>query len=267
MTDKPEKDDAETKAEERRKRIEKSREDLAERQRQHPELVAAYQARQARITAAKKRDQQRLDHLVFGHKREVTKPTKAKRYGRRKVVTKPAPVPLEPGLDEAAALREKWSHKQGTPETLEAASNTHSGALAQLHANGTIDADQLEWAAEIANVYRSIEAGVAVKVASLEARVDHAGSGRDRVREGVRRVRLHIAYGFWRDALPAPKALVLDMIVGDAVGYSVAAERHHVHKRKAKRLLIWALDHWPTCVQRACREVSQADIDAIENAA
>lgn len=155
----------------------------------------------------------------------------------------------------------RWDHKrEGTIETHDHASRTHQGALAQLHLNGTIDNNQLEWAAEIANVYRSIEADVSVAVASLEARVDE-GRRMTGAIEGVRRVRMHYAYTIWRDALPTPRQLTLDMIVGDAIGYSVAAKRYGVHNRKAKRLLLAAIDAWPDCVDRAHRAVSTEDVE------
>ena len=46
------------------------------------------------------------------------------------------------------ALRERWSHKQGTPETLEQASRTQQGALARLYRTGALDANQLAAAEE-----------------------------------------------------------------------------------------------------------------------
>jgi hypothetical protein len=53
---------------------------------------------------------------------------------------------------------------------------------------------------------------------------------------------MHLAYGFWRDGLPAPKRMVLDMIVGDPIGYTVASRRYSVGNRKAKGRLIDALN-------------------------
>lgn len=241
-------------------RIAAARAELARRQAEDPEGVARYEARRARLTAAAKRERERVEHLVLGGERPKTAPTTSKKRGRRKIVAKAQPVSLAAGIEERVVLRERWSHKaQGTPETHEHASRTHQGAIAQLYANGTIDAEQLEWVAEIANVYRSLEADVAVKVASLEARVDQSRQG-GQVPEGIRRVRMHLAYGYWRDLLPAPKALVLDMIVGDAIGYTLAAKRYGIHNRKAKRLLLEAIDRWPECMRRAYRQCSPSDL-------
>lgn len=227
-----------------------ARADLAQRQKDAPGSVSAFEARMGRLAAARKLEQQRLDHLVFGKPRPVERVTIAGKKKRRSK-TSERPVRLEPGIEEAMQRREAYAGTAaGTPETREHARRTHSGALVQLHRNGTISDLQLEYAAQIASVYRSLEADVAVKVASLEARVDQsrrcmAGA------EGIYRIRIHLAYGYWRETLPPPKRLVLDMVVGDTIGYSVAARIHRVHNRRAKRLLIEALDRWPRCVARA----------------
>lgn len=249
----------------RAERIAKARADLAAAYAADPAGVERFNARMARLASARKREQQRVDHLVLGLPRPVERVTEGKRKGRRKPKMVDMPVTLEPGIEEAVQIREAWNHKAyGTPETWERSTSTHDGALIQLHRNGTIDKDQLEWAAQIANVYRSLEADVAVKVASLEARVDQSRGG-GRAAEGVLRVRLHLAYGYWRDMLPMPKQLVLDMIVGDAIGYSVAAKRHRVHNRKAKRELIAAIDRWPRCVAAAFSLVGRDEIDALNH--
>lgn len=258
--------DGTTFAEAKARMIAAARADLARRHAESPQSVAAFNQRMARLAAARKREQQRVDHLVLGKPRPVERVTEGKRKGRRKPKMIERPVLLEPGIEEAMQVREAWNHKvEGTPETHERASLTHSGALAQLHRNGTITNDQLEWAAQIANVYRSLEADVAVKVASLEARVDQSRRGGDAA-ESIYRVRMHLAYGYWRDMIPAPKALALDMIVGDAIGYSVAARIYRVHNRRAKRLLIEALDRWPRCVAHAFSMVDRDVVDAMNHA-
>lgn len=247
----------------RAERIAKARADLAAAYAADPAGVERFNARMARLATARKREKQRIDHLVLGQPRPLEKVTEGKRNGRKKPRLVERPVALEPGIEEAVQVREMWSHKAyGTPETWERSLRTHDDALIQLHRNGTIDKDQLEWAAQIANVYRSLEADVAIKVASLEARVDQSRGG-GRAAEGVLRVRMHLAYGYWRDMLPMPKQMVLDMIVGDAIGYSVAAKRHRVHNRKARRELIAAIDRWPLCVAHAFSVAGRDTIAAL----
>lgn len=250
----------------RAERIAAARARLAELHAECPGLVHRYQARMAALTASAKRERARFEYLVLGVARPTERVTIGKRGGRRKPKTVEVPVQLPPGIEEAVKLRERWSHKtQGTVQTWNAAEGTHQGALAQLHKNGTINGEQLEWAAQIANVHRSIESDVAVKVASLEARIDQSGRP-PVIGERIHRVRMHRAYGFWRDMLPAPKSLVLDMIVGDTIGYTVAATRYRVHKRKAKRLLLEAIQRWPLSVAHAFSVVDQPTVDAMNMA-
>lgn len=157
-----------------------------------------------------------------------------------------------------------WSHKnEGTCETHANAAKTRQGALARLFESGAIDREQLEWAAEISAVAESIERDVSVRTASMEARVDASGRFGVALIEGVRWVRLQMAYTRWRLFLPMPKRLVLDMIVGDPIGFTVAARRYGVHNRRAKKLLIQAIDRWPDCVEWACNQVDRDDIAAL----
>lgn len=222
--------------------------------------------RSANLDRARRRAQQRVDHLVLGQPRPVETVTTFSRRskGRKRTVRVQVPATLEPGIEEAVALRERYDHKvNATPETLAHAERHHVDSLVQMERNGTIDREQLEWAAEIANVHRSIESDVTIGNASLEARVDCSGRG-PMVQEGIRRVRLHMAYTSWRELLPAPKQLVLDMIVGDRIGYTVAARRYGLWKGRAKRYLLEALDRWPECVTAAYRSISDEDIRSLQ---
>ncbi|QIG81884.1 hypothetical protein G5C33_10055 [Sphingosinithalassobacter tenebrarum] len=166
---------------------------------------------------------------------------------------------------ENAAEQERWRHKHtGTPQTHEHASRVNQGALSRLYHNGTIDADQLAAAVEIAGVAERIGADVHVRTASLETRVDRTPVGDGSFFEALGAVRREVAYGAWRKRLGADAAAVLDMIVGDAAGYSVVARRHSMHARRAKRLLIDALDAWPAAMRSACRDVDEATLAAAQ---
>lgn len=219
--------------------------------------VPQFEQRMARLAKAAKRERQRFDHLVMGKPRPapvLVRPeglTRREWKAMRQQLLERGMI-LEPGIEEAVRRREMFDYGRGTPETNEKHHVYHSDSLHQMEINGTIDKEQRENATAIANVYRSIESDVAVTVASLEARVDNSSRGAaQRVAERINRVRLHLAYTIWRGQLPEPKQAVLDMIVGDAVGYTVVAKRYGMHARKAKRWLIQALDAWPSCVDRA----------------
>ncbi|MEH3107135.1 MAG: hypothetical protein PGN09_07595 [Sphingomonas fennica] len=239
----------------RAERIAAARRKLAEAYAADPAAVDRYHARQARLAAAGTRERRRVDELVLGRRTPPAIPRKP--AGMSKAEWKVTKARLR----AAAAAEDAVRGRAATPETLRKLA-AHGDGLQQMLANGAIDREQHEWAVEIANVYRSIEADVALSVASLEARVDNGGGSRNLVGESVRRIRLHLAYRRWRDRLPQPKQLILDMIVGDAVGYTVAAKRWGVHHRKARRLLIGALDSWPACVGDAYRLWSVDEIEA-----
>lgn len=228
--------------------------------------ATATEDRLARIARARRAEEQRLACLVFGHSRPSQRVAKPGRSKRVRMIE--APVQLEPEVERAVAIREQQAAmvrrqeaaEEATPETL-AKRRAHHDSLDQMEANGSITAEQRECAAQIANVHRSIESDVRIALASLEARVDGGGSGANRVAEGVQRVRMHRAYTLWRDSLPAPKQLVLDMIVGDAIGYTVAARLHRMSHHTARKRLLAALDAWPEFVAIAWRTV---DADRVE---
>jgi hypothetical protein len=247
-----------TAAEIRAERIAAARSALSAAYQADPEGTERFKARMAHLTAAKKRERERFETKCLG-KLPDPPPVGPRPKGMSRAEWKIEKRNRQHQARTAQSLPAKWSHKQGTPETLEHASRTHQGALAQLHLNGTISAEQLEWAAQIDNVHRSIESDVAVAVASLEARVDQSHR-HDLAIESIRRIRLHHAYTIWRDGLPSPKRLVLDMLVGEPIGYTVAARRYAIHNRRAKRLLIEAIDRWPDCVSMAYRIVTESDV-------
>lgn len=162
-----------------------------------------------------------------------------------------------------ARLAPDWSHKrEGTPETHHHASRTVQGALARLFMAGTIDANQLAWAAEIASVHAMIVRDVVPATVSLETRVDQSRSGDGAFYEALGRVRAEVAYTAWRAALPKP-GVVLAMIVED-VGVSVAARRFGMRTARAKLLLINALDRWTGEMDHARRTVDAADLAAAQ---
>lgn len=158
--------------------------------------------------------------------------------------------------DRAVMLERFAKRGDGTAETLDHASRVHQGALARLYASGGITADQLASAVEIATVAERIGADVAVKTASLETRIDSGRRGDGRFYEELARVQHEVAYTYWRESITGPVQAVLDMIVGDTIGFTVVAKRYNMHNRRAKRLLIEALDAWPRFLRDTRRFVT-----------
>lgn len=164
-------------------------------------------------------------------------------------------------VSERVKLQAEWKHREATAETQYKAGKTKQGALARLFQEGGIDRDQLQWASEIAAVAEYLQRDVAPHIVTYEMRIDHETRGPvSLVSEHIGRVRAEIAYKEWCRLLPNPKPMVLDMITGEAIGYTVAARRYHVHQRYARRFLIQAIDRWPTCWEWACRQVDRDDL-------
>lgn len=214
-------------------------------------------------------EDQRIKHLVLGQPRpapkKLTRPpglSKGEWKVQRKRLLAEGET-LEPGVEEAVQLRERWSHRQGTPETLEHAHSVRQGALARLYHSGAISAEQLASAEKIAAAVAMIAAGVGMRTCSLEARVDMTRMGDGTFYEALGRVRLEVAYTCWRDRVAqlGPIGAVLDMIVSD-VGFTVVARRYRMHNRRAKKLLIAALDLWAVSIDDAAREVNAATLAA-----
>lgn len=168
---------------------------------------------------------------------------------------------------ERAGMLDRWGHKnEGTPETHEHASRRNQGALARLYETGAIDAEQLAGAVEIAQVHERIGADVSIRTASLETRVDVTRMGDGTFFERLGNVRREVAYTRWRNEIEGPIGAVLDMIVGEPVGFTIVARRYRIHNRKAKRLLIAALDLWPRILGQVAKELDQGALSAAQAA-
>lgn len=251
--------------------------------------MRAIVAREKRRAAAERREAQQAfaaaraatpSSSAWDRKPESQKAGRARRGAARELADRqdlsrhawaerhPALAKAERALrKERAVLLDRWKHKgAGTPETHERAARRNQGALARLCENGTISADQLAAAEEIAQTAERIGADVSVRTASLETRIDAGRRGDGTFYERLAQVRLEVAYTRWRSEVRGPIAAVLDMIVGfgdgGAIGFTVAAKRYRMHNRRAKQLLVDALDLWLRIRGRVSREVDDATLAA-----
>lgn len=157
----------------------------------------------------------------------------------------------------------RWSHKnEGTAQTHDYASRTREGALVRLYTAGSITADQLEHANEIGSVIERIHADVHMGIINYEPRIDRSTNQPILLLESIRWVRLEMAYGWWRPRAPSPIAAVIAMLGPDPMPFSTAALVHRMHKRKARRILIDAIDLWPEAKDWAERQVDDGDLAA-----
>jgi hypothetical protein len=129
------------------------------------------------------------------------------------------------------AMIARWQHKnEGTPETHEKANalpeRRRQSPLHRMERLGKISSDERAAAEEIAGVAERIRRAGSIRSVSLETRVDFANSGRDQLVESLKRIRLEIAYRAWCDAIPQPRAMVLDMVLSDQSFVQLARAPH-----------------------------------------
>jgi hypothetical protein len=136
--------------------------------------------------------------------------------------------------------------------------NRQQSALGLMHEWGAISPAQFEAASQIARIAESIERAVSLRGARLEPRVDCGGSARDMLTERLSQVRLEMTYNRWRDRLPMPRRMVIDMVISDR-DLVATARVHNVPWREARRRLIAALDLWLELREAVWREIDADD--------
>ena len=136
--------------------------------------------------------------------------------------------------------------------------NRQQSALGLMHERGTISPAQFEAAGQIARIAESIERAVSLRGSRMEPRVDCGGSARDMLTERLSQVRLELTYNRWREWLPMPRRMVIDMVIGDRdlVG---TARVHNVPWREARRRLIGGLELWLELRNAVWREIGADD--------
>lgn len=136
-----------------------------------------------------------------------------------------------------------------------------TSSLLRLCARGALTPDQLAAAQEISMEATRIKSDVDFGSSSAEARVDCSGSGRAYGAEHLHRVCIEQAYTCWRNSLPTPRGLVLDMVCEDHQ-LAAIARRYNRSWRKAMSILREALDEWPVHKHKAFQSIRQDDVDA-----
>lgn len=160
-----------------------------------------------------------------------------------------------------------YGHRRnGTVETHQAAAVQRQGALARLHRSGAISNDQLGWALEIQAEHERIDADVMVRSASLETRVDLSVCPDIAFFESLGRARRAMAYSRWRRELPTVCAgcltgaqHVLAMVVDD-LGVTWAARRLRMSVRRTRKVLLDALDLWPSILEEVRGQIDEQDL-------
>lgn len=133
-----------------------------------------------------------------------------------------------------------------------------------LYDRGVLTKEQLEATTEIAMAAERIQCAVSVRGASLEARVDNMGDGRDSLVERLALVRLEVTYSRWRQCLPTPKRMILAMLL-EPGSLASKARRFHLGWPVARAKLLNALDLWIDKREQVMRNIDEAEVLGAQN--
>lgn len=163
-------------------------------------------------------------------------------------------------------LLDRWGHKRGTPETYEQISYVREGdrqsGIDRMAEIGQISTEQHAAAMDICFVAERIESAVSVRSGNIEARVDCQGAGRDQLIESLGIIRLEMVYSAWRDRLPMPKRMVIDMVT-NTQSLVRTARSYGVPWRRARKQLIDALDRWINIREMIWNTIDENDVRPI----
>lgn len=202
------------------------------------------------IAVSRAREAERVERLVLGRPRAMPV-VDTSGLGRQE--RKAARAAARRAHEAVLAADRQWTGREATPQTLRAVATRREGSLARLYTAGVIDADQLAAAERIAAAHRIVVGDVVVAIASIETRVDRSPRGHGHFYEALGAVWAEVAYTRWRASLASPAA-ILDMIVG-GVSFTNAAKIHGMAHRRAKRLLVEALNTWSHFHAGAVRDI------------
>lgn len=135
-----------------------------------------------------------------------------------------------------------------------------TSSLARLCARGVIDSDQLAAAQEVAIEAERLGRDASLSSGGITEQVDCSGSGKGFAEEALHRVCMERAYTNWREALPAPKGMVLAMLLEDNKLAAIAS-RNGRSWRKAVEVLKEALNVWPQFKRDAFKGITQDDVN------
>lgn len=131
---------------------------------------------------------------------------------------------------------------------------------------GGMSDEQFASAIEIASAVEAIERSVSVRGASLEARVDNAGAARDLLIEHIANVRSQITYSRWRERLPMPRRMFIDMIVAQQPLVRTA-NSYGVPWRKARAMMLKTLNLWTKLRDEVVDEIGRREAEAAQHRA
>ncbi|MGF7152628.1 hypothetical protein [Novosphingobium gossypii] len=138
--------------------------------------------------------------------------------------------------------------------------NMATSPFADLFFRGVIDKDQYGASVEITAAAEILTRATGMLASNFEPRVDSSASAHDAILEQVAQVRLSVAYTKWRNMLPMPKRMILDMILEQG-SLKAKARKYRLGWPRARKLLIDALDNWIKVREDVARDIDDRDVE------
>lgn len=114
-------------------------------------------------------------------------------------------------------------------------------------------------AQSIAYVHERITRAGGLKSGTLQARVDQCKSSGELIIERLSDVHDEMAYSAWRNGLPMPRRMFLDMVLSDRP-LSTTAKNYRMGWRRARKLLILQLEKYLEIREKIGRAIKPEDL-------
>lgn len=137
--------------------------------------------------------------------------------------------------------------------------NRITSPIQDMLGRGDFDEDMVRSAEEIEAIICMIRGDVGMRAAFLGMRVDQSRSPINPALENFAMVRAEKAYTTWRDGLPMPRQMFIDMITLPQSLFRTARS-YGMGWPKARRLLVVVLKRWPDVKDRVWGALDDEDI-------
>lgn len=114
-------------------------------------------------------------------------------------------------------------------------------------------------AQSIAYVHERITRAGGLRSGTLQARVDQCKSSGELILERLSDVHDEMAYSAWRNGLPMPRAMFLEMVLSDRP-LSTTAKNYRMGWRRARKLLILQLEKYLEIREKIGRSIKPEDL-------
>ena len=125
---------------------------------------------------------------------------------------------------------------------------------------GQIAPENFAAAQSIAYVHERITRAGGLKSGTLQARVDQCKSSGELIIERLGDVHDEMAYSAWRNGLPMPRQMFLDMVLSSHP-LSVTAKKYRMGWRRARKLLITNLEKYLEIREKVGRAIKPEDLE------